>query len=104
MTTEIWKLADAAAGCHGCIPYEVSNLGRVRTLKRKSIKAPVKGKTGRLYIEYWTLANPSTRERTSVGALVLRAFVGGSPQGRKSLHLDGDFNNCRLENLAWECK
>lgn len=37
----------------------------------------------------------------SVGELVLETFVGPKPKGMKCIHLDGDLENNRLDNLVW---
>lgn len=84
--------------------YEVSNLGRVRSL-------PYIDRRGWRRKEYLfrfrdaeinlTLVDGSAR-CFAVAALVLRAFVGPPPKGmRLSRHLDDDRTNNQVENLAW---
>lgn len=88
--------------------YEVSNLGRVRSLRfvnrmvDKLRAEPLllrfndrKGYSSvRLYAD-----GKSTRK--SVHVLVLEAFHGPRPSGFQSGHLDGHSENNRASNLAW---
>lgn len=101
MTWEEWH---AVIGYEGC--YEVSNLGRVRSLDRSDGRRHIKGrvlKARRL---------PNGRQRVSLSKegrivdayiyrLVLEAFVGPCPPGMEALHWDDDPNNNALYNLRW---
>lgn len=108
---EAWK---AVVGFEGL--YEVSDLGRVRSLTRQilmnrrlpngeTIKVQ-KSITGRVLapgtvksghqIVILGRGNPRL-----VHALVLAAFVGPRPDGADSCHKDGDPANNRLINLRW---
>lgn len=44
---------------------------------------------------------PSVRHPWAVGALVLTVFVGARPEGLHMCHVNGDFRDCRVENLRW---
>lgn len=111
MTEEVWK---AVVGFEGA--YEVSNLGRVRSLDRTISVFNVrkgwhdryyKGRTlkpgprpcGHLTV---ALGNADGGKTFNVHTLVLEAFVGPRPApnliGR---HLDGDEKNCHFDNLVW---
>ena len=71
----------------------VSNLGRFR--RGGSDKPQVLGPSGRIEIN---------GEMYFVDRLVCRAFHGPPKPGESwevVEHLDGDFNNNRVENLAW---
>jgi hypothetical protein len=111
VTEEIWK---AVVGFEGF--YEVSNLGRVRSLARVittkhgvekrptgRILRPGPRPSGHLTV---ALSNDNVCGKThNVHTLVLEAFVGPRPApnlvGR---HLDGDENNCRFDNLVWSTR
>ncbi len=89
--------------------YEVSNLGRVRSLWFRN------GKTDRLrlvpkILRYGMKGQPGREYRfISIGkhcqryvhALVLEAFVGPRPAGLEAGHQDGERFNNRASNLAW---
>lgn len=93
--------------------YEVSNLGRVRSLDRlcKSNKRSDQWMKGRI------LKPKINRHRQSrctvalgkegkvsypyISRLVLTAFVGPAPSGHDAAHWDGDPTNNRLDNLRW---
>ncbi len=73
--------------------YEVSDLGRVYT--KGGFALSLEG--GR----YAHLCRNGQPERIKVAYLVARAFLP-NPEGRMYVwHKDGDFKNCRVENLEW---
>lgn len=91
--------------------YEVSNLGRVRSMARVVI-----GRDGRKMRYRTTLLTPSIDKagyprinlyrnksvrRYGVHRLVLSTFVGPCPEGMEALHNDGDPGNSRLDNLRY---
>lgn len=84
--------------------YEISSLGRVRSLKRyggtnSRILRPVVGAQGYRWV---TLCSPGQRPRNvKVHQLVLNAFVGPRPDGMGGLHKDDDPANNALSNLRW---
>lgn len=106
MDAENWKPVRSFEGL-----YEVSHLGRVRSLftrvggafKLRSeplILKQVDYAQGRLYVH---LRNHPARGQTiSVHRLVLEAFVGPRPSGMEACHWDGDCKNNRLSNLRWD--
>jgi hypothetical protein len=81
--------------------YQVSNLGRVRSLKRKGWYV-LKARTGSPndHVPY-----PNVRiknKKLYVHRLVCRAFHGPAPTGENIvLHQDGNPENCRWDNLRW---
>jgi hypothetical protein len=98
---EQWKTVLGHAG-----RYEVSDLGRVRSLRfrgngydvlRSSPKylKPIKHSNGYLYVSLGIL------QVRQVHSLVLNAFVGPRPGGMGCRHLDGQRENNRLPNLCW---
>ena len=86
--------------------YEVSNLGRVKSLPRKWAKGgilkptPAK-KGGYMYID---LRKNGKRELCKVHQLVMRAFVGECPDGHEVDHYDWNPSNNRLDNLSYQPK
>lgn len=85
--------------------YEVSDLGRVRSLRFKNrrvdkarpearILAPYDGGDG--YLRVYVAGR-----RLAVHRMVLEAFVGPCPPGMEGAHLNGVRADARLVNLAW---
>jgi hypothetical protein len=84
--------------------YEVSNLGRLRSLaridrrgwRRKSkILSPADA-------EFTVVNEDGTKEWHALAAMVLKAFVGPMPKDcRVARHLNDDRSDNKLENLAW---
>jgi len=104
---ETWR---AVPGYEGA--YEVSDLGRVRTMDR--FVACGYGSTRRLSSQLLAcrshrsdgrrcaILSVNRKARTKLVAhLVLAAFVGPRPPGMWALHNDGDQTNVRLANLRW---
>ena len=89
--------------------YEVSTLGRVRSLTRNSGYRNRVHKGRALnpslncngYRTATLCKPPGHREHWFVHELVLTAFVGPRPCGQVTRHKDGDRTNNRLTNLAW---
>lgn len=89
----------------GATRYEVSNLGRLRSLVN------VDRETGEPYQMTWCLSAgyPSTRIRFDDGIkrtvfahrLVAAAFLGPRPPGHQVLHRDDVRADCRLSNLYY---
>lgn len=87
--------------------YEVSDLGRVRSLNRVTdrgrnwrgrIMTPAVMPRGYRIVTLWQ----EGRQRTALlHRLVLSAFAGPAPEGFEGLHGDGDPDNNRLSNLRW---
>jgi hypothetical protein len=93
--------------------YEVSDLGRVRSVDRTvtgraGSPRPLRGKILRPYMsrgyEIIQLARFGRREYRPVHRLVLLAYVGPPPLGHEACHGDGDRVNNRLANLRWGTK
>ena len=87
--------------------YEVSDMGRVRSLRRVTRDGQqIKGRilkerllpTGRPKVSL-------CRDGSTVDAypyrLALEAFVGACPDGMEALHYDDDPNNNSISNLRW---
>lgn len=88
--------------------YEVSSLGRVRSLDRITRKArKVRGVILKSYTskrsgyQYITFYAKDKWKGFRVHSLVLLAFVGPRPEGKQSRHLNGVRTDNRLCNLAY---
>ncbi|WP_164681194.1 NUMOD4 motif-containing HNH endonuclease [Mycobacterium intracellulare] len=99
--------------------YEVSDLGRVRSLDREQPNNRWPGSTyvkpGRVLrshkgppFGYHAVsltrmeAGRQIRNLKRVHVLVLESFVGPRPAGSASCHCNGDLDNNRLTNLRWD--
>ena len=96
---EIWKTIEIAPN------YEVSNLGRVRSLDRFYNGINLKGKILKLspnkfgYLRF-TAKKDNITKTLHVHRIVLLAF--NSIQENKQVnHIDGNKTNNKLENLEW---
>lgn len=90
--------------------YEVSNLGRVKSLARidplgrpwpECILVHEVKSNGRHRIK---LSGEGRSERRHVHRVVLEAFVGPCPDGFESCHWNDDPGDNRLINLRWDTK
>lgn len=99
---EVWASVPGFEGA-----YEVSSLGRVRSLDRVTDRGRKwKGKlmspsTMPRGYQVVTLWRDGKQETALVHRLVLFAFVGDAPAGMEALHGDGDPANNRRSNLSW---
>src|SRR5688572_13845909 len=100
----MWRLEDwkPVVGYEG--RYEVSNLGRIRSVPRRRVPSPLDIKafpTPKGYLKV-SLTDASGKACSkSVHSLVLTTFVGPRPDGREAAHLDGNPANNDLRNLIW---
>lgn len=87
--------------------YEVSDAGRVRSLRRidargwrrKSVLLrPVTHKSGLRYVIFCKHGKMRTHK---IHRLMLEAFVSPCPEGMECRHLNGNPADNRLENLCW---
>ena len=94
---EIWKPIPDTDG-----KYEVSNLGRVRSVERK--RKPMKPQSqpyqsdGKPYI---VLQGNGKRRTVYLAKLVAEAFVDNPWSYKFVREIDGDVMNCRADNLEW---
>ena len=105
---ELWRWVPGYEGI-----YEVSNMGRVRSVDRllyhynwraKANRAhKIKGRMlrpGKASHGYFTVALGRGNSRT-VHSLVAEAFIGPRPEGCEVLHADGSRDNNRAANLRY---
>ena len=85
----------------GIEDYEVSNYGRVKSLKnnKEKILKPHLSHNGYRRINF-SFGKKYTHKK--IGYLVLLAFVGPREPGMTVSHLDGNNKNDRLDNLIYE--
>lgn len=96
MHTETWSAIDGYAGV-----YEISDLGRVRSIVKGGILKPLIGRNGYARI---CLSKDGEIRRFSIHRLVLSAFVGGWPPSMEACHLNGVRADNRLANLRWDTR
>jgi hypothetical protein len=100
---EIWK---PVLGYEGL--YDVSNLGRVRSYRKKwqgevckypqFIKKPKMTIYGYIHIR---LSSKTESKWCSLHRVVLKAFTGPCPKGMQCCHKDNNKSNNSLDNLCW---
>jgi len=99
---EIWKDIDGYEGI-----YQVSNMGRVKSLERLSIQkhlVPEKILNGFIHgygYPVVDLYKDGVRKRYYVHRLVATAFVPNPRNLNEVDHLDRNTSNCRADNLRW---
>lgn len=104
--SEVWKDIEGYEGI-----YQVSNLGRVRSLDRKvatvhSALRTIKGKTlvpwtdkyGYLHVNLWSECKMKSQ---MVHRLVAGAFIPNPDNMQEVNHKDEDKKNNRADNLEW---
>lgn len=110
--TEIWRPVVGKEG-----QYEVSDLGRVRSLDRYVELAPsARIPAGMTVFRLGRVLRPHTLPyghqqvmlgrdlNTLVHKLVAEAFLGPRPEGCEVCHNDGDATNNRVDNLRWDTR
>lgn len=81
--------------------YEVSDQGRVRSVKTDHILKPSKNQQGHLKLN---LSRDDNKVYTrNLNHLVARSYLDDPPRSDfiSVIHLDGDKENCRAANLVW---
>lgn len=95
MLREVWVKVDEWPD------YEVSNLGRVRSLKNPDNPVILKQFTIRHYPSV-NFVSGLRRASKRVHRLVALAFLGPAPSERHIVrHVDGNPGNNRVDNLSW---
>jgi hypothetical protein len=98
-TTETWR---PVVGFEGL--YEVSDLGRVRNIKRRngtSVGLILRQNPNGIGYAALGLRRDGKSFAGRVHMLVAAAFMGPAPEGCEVNHLDGDKMNPRLDNLEY---
>lgn len=90
--------------------YEVSNLGRVRSLKTNRILKPIEDAWGYLTVGLYSENSPSkvynghkckNPKKRKIHQLVAEVFCDGYQEGFVPDHIDHDKKNNRSDNLRW---
>jgi hypothetical protein len=93
---ELWR---PVVGYEGL--YEVSNLGRVKSLRSEKLMKLSVANSG--YMQLSLSGKPSRKVR-HVHRLVLEAFIGPCPPNMEGCHANGIRTDNRLENLRWDTR
>lgn len=85
--------------------YEVSNLGRVKSLPRHRVSGRIlkTSEAGKGYRKV-QLVHKEKIEHRYVHDLVLEAFVGPRPEGQEASHWNGVRWDNRLSNVRWDTR
>lgn len=78
--------------------YEVSNLGRIRNSKRKTLVTPFKNERGYLRCELW---KNNRRKRYRVHRIVANAWIPKIDGKTHINHINEVKTDNRVENLEW---
>lgn len=103
MPEETWKPVPGYEG-----KYEVSDLGRVRSLDRRdAIGRPIRGRVLKAGVssrgyEHVSLSDGRRALTRAVHTMVLEAFRGPRPPGAEACHGEGGARDNRLANLRWD--
>lgn len=93
MELEDWRTIDEFP------TYEVSSRGRVRNMSTGRILKQTKSPTTDLW---WVGLRKNLEQHTrSIHRLVANAFLYRGPSNAIPVHIDGDKDNNRVENLEW---
>lgn len=92
---EIWKDIQGYEGC-----YQISNLGRIKSLKNPKEKILKNNKTSRGYLEARLSSNGKIRH-FSIHRLVAENFISNTNNLPEVNHIDGNKLNNNMENLEW---
>ena len=79
--------------------YEISDRGRLKSLRRDIIMKPAANRGGYLYINLWN--KNRYRDCRSIHRLVLESFISIRPFGYECDHIDSNPSNNCLQNLEW---
>lgn len=101
MENEIWKDVEGFGGIN--VSYQVSSLGRVRSVPKKSERPP-KILKGRMINKKFYVAMDNKEGKsisTKVANLVANVFLEKEEWQDYVEHLDGNEENNRVDNLRW---
>lgn len=90
---EIWKDIKGYEGY-----YQVSNLGRVQSIKKRKIFRNNKNSRGYIVV---TLTKNNIERSFAVHRLVAQTFINNPDNLPQVNHIDGNKQNNKVENLEW---
>lgn len=93
---EVWKKIPGYEGI-----YDVSNLGRVKSLRCNKIMSLSKSSTGYLHIQLYKDKKYKTH---TIHSLVANAFIPNIYNKPEINHIDGNKENNNVSNLEWSTK
>ncbi len=96
---EEWKPLDFM----GYSKYEISNIGRLKTIKTGYITVGSLNKCGFLLLNI--RHDDGKKKKPNMHLLVARAFLGNPPYSESNVvHMDGNKQNNKVSNLKWYTK
>ena len=98
LTFPSWEIWADVPGYVG--KYQVSNKGRLKSLKRLVVRI-LHQSVNRGGYKTINLSKDAKPKWHFVHRLVLAAFVGARPEGKQCRHLNGIRDDNRVENLCW---
>ncbi len=122
LENEIWKPITTIVGKNGSyepVGYEISNMGRVRTKRQrygrprkstgKRIDLPdyhlINGRLDQYGYTQFALYNAEKQKRNfRTHLLVIQTFAGLPKDGQSIIHIDGNKQNNKLDNLEYTIK
>lgn len=96
LTNEVWRDVDGYDGM-----YQVSDLGRVRSLKFGKVRVlrPGKGRGGYLIVD---LSKENKKKTVKVHRLVAQAFIPNDDESKTIINHRNSIRDCnRVSNLEW---
>lgn len=86
--------------------YQVSSLGRIINIHRpNTARKQAINHAGFPTVVLFKTEHPGSRYLRQVNKLVATAFLGPPPPKMDSVwHLDGDLENCYVDNLVWDMR
>lgn len=98
---EVWKPIE------GFPDYQISSYGRIVHMDRpNTVRKAAPNHKGFPSLVLFNKEHPGSRYLRQVNQLVAEAFIGPPPSSKLNSvwHIDGDFENCHVDNLKWDMR